>query len=198
MPTDSQRNSIILASASPRRAELLAMVGQDFEVMVSHADETMCPFISVEEQTMACAAAKAHAVAERVDDGDKRPIVACDTIVLVDREVLGKPHDADDARRMLKLLSGRSHQVISGVCILARGIERRFYESTDVRFRELSDAEIEDYVLSGEPLDKAGSYGIQGKASLFVQGIHGDYFNVVGLPLCHLMQELESLEEAGQ
>lgn len=183
--------NIILASGSPRRRELLEQAGYSFTVEVSDADENVCglkPSAMVEELSLrkATAVANLHQNAE-----DEYKIIGSDTIVVLDDEVLGKPLDVADARRMLQELSGRKHEVYTGVTVLTvRGgkIEKteQFHECTSVSMREMSTEEIDLYIATGEPMDKAGAYGIQGRAAIFISGICGDYYNVVGLPICHL------------
>lgn len=194
-----QKGTIILASGSPRRRELMELAGYTFTVEVSDADENVSeadPGRMVEELSLRKAAAVA-ALHDR-DRGDCE-IVGADTIVVLDGKVLGKPEDEEDAARMLRALSGRSHEVYTGVSILtmkdgAVTGRRQFHECTKVRMREMSDEEILGYIRTGEPMDKAGAYGIQGKAAIFISGIEGDYFNVVGLPICHLSGILGHME----
>lgn len=177
---------MILASASPRRAELLTAAGIPFEVRPAHVDETLLPGEDARTYATRLAVEKARAIATYADG---RPVLAADTVVVTDGQVLGKPVDADDARRMLRLLSGRAHEVLTAVALLSRGpneSEPRMdaqIESTTVQFRPLETAEIEWYVSTGEPSDKAGAYAIQGLASRFVTRIEGSYSNVVGLPV---------------
>lgn len=171
---------IILASASPRRRELLATVGCDFEVIVSDADETLEAGTPPSDAVEELARRKCAAVAALHPD---RVVLAADTLVALDGDVLGKPADAADAAAMLHRLSGRENVVHTGVAVARGGRVLSAVETTRVKFRELSDGEIERYVASGEPLDKAGAYGIQAKGALLAEAIHGDYFNVVGLPL---------------
>jgi septum formation protein len=185
---------LILASASPRRRELLAQAGFAFEVIPTDVPEFRKPgedpirFVTRLAREKAEAAARTHPVTPDT------LILGADTIVLVDEQVLGKPQDAAEAARMLHLLSGQTHQVITGVC-LARGQERqRAAEVTFVRFITLSDQEIDDYVATGEPLDKAGAYAIQGRAGRWVPRIHGCYFNVVGLPLALVSSMIEAMQ----
>jgi septum formation protein len=171
---------IILASASPRRQELLRNAGIQFEVRpanipeVPGADETPVEFA----KRMAREKAKAVQV-----EFPERVILAADTVVAIESEILGKPVHEDDAIRMLRMLSGRSHQVITGVCLITRGFEDLRAETTTVQFAAVSDAAIHAYVSTGEPMDKAGAYAIQGGAGEWIQRINGDYNNVVGLPL---------------
>lgn len=173
----------ILASQSPRRRELLAMLGLEFEIFTADIDETMDPALSAEQAVAAVCERKARAVGQRHPG---RLIVAADTIVVVDETILGKPHCEDEARAMLHSLSGRSHRVMTGFCLWRDGACETHVETTKLWFRDLSDGEIDAYVATGSPMDKAGAYGIQGYGALLVEGIEGDYFNVVGLPVCRL------------
>lgn len=171
---------LVLASASPRRAELLRAAGIEFDVLTANIDESLMPGELPEKYVRRLAEAKALAVAGRAGE---RPILAADTVVVIGDAVLGKPVDAEDARRMLRMLSGRAHEVMTGVALcVGRGC---FVEvpSTTVEFAELTEAEIEWYVASGEPADKAGAYAIQGLASRYVTRVSGSYTNVVGLPV---------------
>ena len=179
---------IVLASASPRRAELLRAAGIDFDVIPAHVDESMRPGESPTEHVARLAESKARAIHER--DG-KRTVLAADTVVVVDTQVLGKPLDDSDARRMLHLLGGRTHEVLTAVSIFHPGdiVDTRV-EVTSVEFSPLSEGDIDWYVASGEPLDKAGAYAIQGLASRFVPKITGSYSNVVGLPIALVHQML--------
>ncbi len=178
--------TVVLASGSPRRREILEQIGLDFSVMVSHADETIPegtePYYAV--QTLAFL--KAADVAKGADES--AIVIGADTVVVVDDEILGKPKDAEDAKGMLRLLSGRSHSVLTGVAVVRRsdGKSVSLTVETKVHFRKLSEMEIASYVATGEPLDKAGAYGVQGLGGLFVDKIEGDYYNVVGLPLSRL------------
>ena len=178
----------MLASASPRRAELLRAAGIDFDVIPAHVDESMRPGESPTEHVARLAESKARAIHER--DG-KRTVLAADTVVVVDTQVLGKPLDDSDARRMLHLLGGRTHEVLTAVSIFHPGdiVDTRV-EVTSVEFSPLSEGDIDWYVASGEPLDKAGAYAIQGLASRFVPKITGSYSNVVGLPIALVHQML--------
>ena len=181
--------NIILASASPRRQELLKLFGVPFVVRVADIDETMdlqkAPF----DEVARVSRLKAMAIArERTD-----VVIAADTIVVCEGKILGKPRDEADAKAMLRLLSGRDHQVMTG-CTVVRGEKwETFTEVTDLHFRPLTESEIARYVASGEPMDKAGSYGIQGGAALFCERMVGDYYNVMGLPVCRLGQVLKEL-----
>ena len=173
----------ILASQSPRRRELLSMLGLRFEIITADIDETMDPALSVEDAVAEVCRKKAEAVG-LAHPG--RLIVAADTIVVVDEKKLGKPRSEEEAKQMLRSLSGRSHTVMTGFCLWQDGRFETHVERTDLRFRDLSDAEINAYVATGSPMDKAGAYGIQDQAAIFVEALHGDYYNVMGLPLCSL------------
>ena len=179
--------SIILASRSPRRQELIRNITDDFEVIVSDADELLPEDIAPEQAPVYLSALKARAVASSRPD---RVVIGADTVVLLGGRILGKPRDKDDAFQMLRALSGRIHTVVTGCCIIDGKRERAFGEKTLVEFYPLSDREIEDYIATGDPFDKAGSYGIQGRGGLFVKGIEGDFFNVMGLPVARLNREL--------
>lgn len=190
---------MILASASPRRAQLLREAGIDFRVVPSNYDETQLrsePH-TPEALVMQLARRKAFAVAQ--SDAQKgEPVIGADTIVVVDNNVLGKPRDEDDARDMLFSLSNRTHEVMSAVCVVRDGdAVIGFTECTRVRFYGLSPAEIDAYVATGEPMDKAGAYGIQGLGRHLVRSIKGDYYTVVGLPIARLVRELRQLGLAG-
>ena len=185
---------IILASASPRRKEILKNIGLEFEILVSDADEgaisgTALP-VSVYVQELALL--KATAAAKKCGKGDKL-IISADTVVCIDGEILGKPNDKADAFRILSMLSGKCHSVFTGICVM--GTRNAFSVcsavETKVYFKNLSDEQILSYIESGEPMDKAGAYGIQGIGSLLVEKIDGDYFNVVGLPVSKLSEILE-------
>lgn len=179
---------IILASKSPRRAELMQQIGLPFTLCPADADESVTPELSPAEAVAEISKRKALAVRKMRDAGDV--IVACDTVVALDHRIFGKPHTAEEAEAMLHLLSGRTHSVFSGLTVCCGTAVTSAVECTDVTFRTLSDAEITAYVKSGEPMDKAGAYGIQGLGAVLVERIAGDYFNVVGLPLCRLAQML--------
>ena len=198
---------IVLASASPRRAELLHAAGIEFDVLPAHVDESAHPHEPADDYVRRIAEAKARAVAARVTG---RIVLGADTTVVVDEMMLGKPEDDGDAKRMLRILSGRTHQVLTAVAVF-RGPERfaphreRFaphregsaplveVERTDVEFAPLSEFEIDWYVGTGEPRDKAGAYAIQGYASRFVTRIDGSYSNVVGLPVALVYEILKGL-----
>lgn len=185
---------IVLASASPRRKELLEQIDLQFLIIPSNADEIILPDETPEELVVRLSIDKASEVANR-EDVAGRWFIGSDTIVLCNEQILGKPADTQQAAEMLRLLSGREHRVLSGYAVLDRqtGEQRSEAVSTKVRFRELTDAEIARYIATGEPMDKAGSYAIQGRGVCFVAGIEGSYTNVVGLPLCRLTLALKEL-----
>ena len=177
--------NIILASQSPRRKELLGRMGiRDFETISPNVDESVFHGLPPEELVRRLSAEKAAAVAGRA--GEDAIVIAADTVVALEGAVLGKPADELDAFKMLSALSGVRHQVYTGVTVCRGGEKQTAHEVTDVTFRELSEREIEDYIATGEPMDKAGAYGIQGYGALLIQGISGDYYNVMGLPVCRL------------
>ena len=180
---------IILASASPRRAELLRAAGIEFDVIPADIDERVLPSETPDAYVRRVAEAKAHALVGRVDG---RVVLAADTTVVIDNEMLGKPLDDRDAKRMLRLLSGRCHEVITGVTVLVRTEMITMVASTSVEFAELTDDEIDWYVATGEPRDKAGAYAIQGYASRFVTRVNGSYSNVVGLPIALVYEMLKA------
>ncbi len=182
-------NNVILASASPRRRELLKLIFNEFKVIPSDAEEIVPKGISAEKTAEYLAELKSKAVAEKYP---QYTVIGADTCVVVDNVILGKPKDKEDAKRMMQMLSGRTHKVITGCAIVKNGVISSFSVETEVEFYNLTYAEIEDYINTAEPYDKAGGYGIQGKASLFVKGIKGDYFNVVGLPVAELNQKLKT------
>lgn len=181
--------NLILASASPRRQELLRIFGCPFTVRAADIDETMDPDKAPFDEVARVSRQKAKAIAAGQDD----VIIAADTIVVCCGKVLGKPRDAEDARRMLSLLSGRDHQVMTGCTVMRGSRAVTFTEVTDLHFRPLLPQEIRRYILTGEPMDKAGAYGIQGGGALFCQRMEGDYYNVMGLPLCRLGQVLRDM-----
>ena len=181
--------NLILASASPRRKELLEKFHIPFEIRVADIDETMDPGKLPYDEVGRVSRLKAQAVPH--EEGDI--VIAADTIVVCENKVLGKPRSAEDAKAMLRLLSGRDHQVMTGCTVLRGENCRTFTEVTDLHFRPLRQSEIDAYVASGEPMDKAGSYGIQGGAALFCERLSGDYYNVMGLPVCRLGEVLREM-----
>ena len=177
--------SVVLASGSPRRKELLEMLGvKDLKIIPAQGEEKAPEGAGPGELVMALASAKANEVRKLCAPDDV--IIAADTIVWFEEKVYGKPHSRDEAISMLTKLSGNSHHVYTGVCVIRAQQEIKEFEVTKVRFREMTAREIEAYVDTKEPMDKAGAYGAQGKGALFVEGIDGDFFNVMGLPVCRL------------
>lgn len=181
---------LILASQSPRRKELLTLLGRPFQVQVASVDETM-EDLPIDQAVARLSYRKATAIGVEKD----QIVIGADTVVVLGGQVLGKPRDAEDAIRMLHSLSGKTHQVMTGVCVIKGEKVLTHTEVTEVTFRTLTDREIDDYVATNEPMDKAGAYGIQGGAARFVEGIRGDYYNVVGLPVCRLGLMLEKIME---
>ena len=181
---------ILLASSSPRRREILTMAGIGFNVLCADTDESFLLGTAPQDVAMQLAQRKAEAVS-LFPEAAGRTIVAADTIVYLDRHILGKPHSEEEAFSMLSALSGRVHEVFTGVCIWEAGNGARvFFEKSSVEFYPLSQEEIRDYIATGDPMDKAGAYGIQGRGSVLVRRISGDYFNVMGLPVAKLYREL--------
>ena len=178
---------IILASKSPRRKQLLSMMGLEFTVQTADIDETMDPSQTPAHEVAAVSARKAEKIAAQ---HPQDVIVSADTIVVIDGKILGKPKDEQDAARMLRLLSGRTNTVYTGLTVHANGKANTQVVSTGVTFRDLSNAEIAAYIETKEPMDKAGAYGIQGGAALFCEKLEGDYYNVMGLPVCRLYETL--------
>src|SRR2546423_1788981 len=184
---DHLREKLILASGSPRRAEILNRAGWPHEVIVAGIDESVRAQEDPATYVQRLARSKAEAVAQRLESG---LVLGADTTVVVEGQILGQPHDEADARRMLDLLNARWHEVLTGVALVRVGGESRVdYETTRVRFAEMSQREIDWYIATGEAFGKAGAYGIQGKAALFIEEIEGDYFNIMGLPI-RLVYEL--------
>lgn len=180
---------LILASQSPRRKELMGLFRIPFTVRVADIDETMDPDAAPFDEVARVSHLKALAIQRQPED----VVVAADTIVVCQGKALGKPHSADEARAMLRLLSGRDHQVMTGMTVLRGDRAVICTEVTDLHFRELTEREIDAYVATGEPMDKAGAYGIQGGAALFCERMVGDYYNVMGLPVCRLMGILREI-----
>lgn len=180
---------LILASQSPRRREILGLTGLDFTVQAADIDETMDPGKRPFDEVARVSREKALTVHREPED----VVVAADTIVVCGGTVLGKPKDAQDAFRMLSMLSGRDHQVMTGMTVLRGNEIITTTEVTDIHFRKLTDSEIRAYIATKDPMDKAGAYGIQSGGALFVTGIEGDYYNVMGLPVCRLVTILRGL-----
>lgn len=174
---------IILASKSPRRRELMKYITQDFEVKSADVDESLPQRIKPAEAVEYLSKIKAEPFKNGIDT-----VIGADTVVAIGDNILGKPADESDAKAMLKMLSGKEHSVFTGVTVIKGNDSTTFSVETRVKFFELSDEDIEKYIATGEPMDKAGAYGIQGYGSLLVEGIVGDYFNVVGLPVSKLYQ----------
>ena len=179
---------IILASASPRRSELMTLAGFRFDVICADIDEIVPEKALPQEVVMSLALQKAQAVAK---DHRKSAVVGSDTVVVLDGKILGKPRSEKEAAEMLRSLSGRTHKVYTGVAIVCGEKVTSFFEETEVEFYPLTDQEILDYVATGEPMDKAGAYGIQGRGAVLVKRINGDYFNVMGLPISKVYRELK-------
>lgn len=200
-------SQIILASQSPRRKELLEQIGLEFEICPAKGEEVITKTIP-EEVVMELSKQKAEEVAAMVSSfGEEHKdittpsdilVIGADTVVAYDGKILGKPVDEADAKRMLTMLSGNTHSVFTGVTLVlidksGRAGELVFYEKTNVKMHEMTEAEIDRYIATGEPMDKAGSYGIQGKCAIYIEKIDGDYNNVVGLPIARIYQELKKI-----
>lgn len=179
---------VVLASASPRRRELMSLVCDSFIIEPADIDESVDKYVCEEEIPETLALKKASFIRE--NGHEKDTVIGCDTGVFLDGKMIGKPRDEQDAFEILKSLSGRTHKVITGCAILSPERTASFSQVTEVDFYPLTDDEIKDYIASGEPMDKAGAYGIQGRGARFVRRIEGDYFNVVGLPVARLYREL--------
>ncbi|TXC90096.1 septum formation inhibitor Maf [Metabacillus litoralis] len=184
------KSNLILASASPRRKELLELLQLPFEVIPSLVEEVMDEELQPAEMVQSLAQQKAKGVAK---EHQHAFVIGSDTIVVSDNKMLGKPKSHDEAKKMLRNLSGKTHEVFTGVSIINGEKIHTFHEKTAVTFYHLTESEIEDYVLSGEPMDKAGAYGIQGLGALLVKEISGDYFSVVGLPIARTSRELKEM-----
>ena len=183
---------IVLASQSPRRRELLAQMGiTKFDIIPAQGEEVATPGLPPQRLVEELSRQKCAEVAAQVGKDDL--VIAADTVVAIDGQVLGKPRSREHAMEMLRSLAGREHHVYTGFTVCLNGVSHTGHEDTAVRFRALSEDEIAAYVDTGEPMDKAGAYGIQGRGCVLVEGIQGDYFNVVGLPVCRLAQVLAGL-----
>ena len=181
-------NGIILASASPRRKELLGLITKEFKIIPSGVCEVVPDGLPPEKQPLYLARLKAEDIAKKYPHGT---VIGADTSVIIDNCVLGKPVGREEAKNMLLRLSGRTHKVITGCAVIKNGECRSFSSVTEVEFYPLTDVEIEEYIATGEPFDKAGAYGIQGKGGLLVKAIRGDWYNVVGLPVAELARTLK-------
>ncbi len=182
---------IILASKSPRRKEILETMGVQFEIDVADVDESVDACLSPVEAVCEISKRKAQKIAER--HGDDGIVISADTVVVIDGKIIGKPKDKEDAFCILKNLSGRTHEVYTGFTVCGNGKTKTDFEVTKVHFKELCDDDIRRYVATGEPMDKAGAYGIQQKGNLFVDYIHGDYYNVVGFPISKICVTIREL-----
>ncbi|MDE5946242.1 MAG: Maf family protein [Oscillospiraceae bacterium] len=184
--------SIILASGSPRRKELMSNITDSFMIEISDVEEIIPENINPVEASEYLARLKAESIAEKYKNSGNI-IIGCDTAVILDGEIMGKPRNYSQCFDYLSRLSGKMHIVTTGCCLIMNDNIKSFTEITQVYFRKLSPDEIRDYIATGEPYDKAGGYGIQGKGSIFVEKINGDFFNVMGLPVCRLNLELKEL-----
>ena len=182
---------IILASKSPRRREILETMGVEFETDVADVDESVSDTLSPVEAVCEISKRKAKKVAER--HADDEIVISADTVVVIDGKIIGKPKDKEDAFNIIKSLSGRTHEVYTGFTVCGKGRTKTDFEVTKVHFKELCDDDIRRYVATGEPMDKAGAYGIQQKGNLFVEYIHGDYYNVVGCPISKICVTIKEL-----
>lgn len=193
-----KEKKIVLASQSPRRRELIQLIHPDVQFLTAKVDETVPDYLKPEQVVQVLAEKKARTVEELLlpADQDDSYVIGCDTIVSLDGKIYGKPKDKEDAKRMLRELSGKTHQVYTGVSVLYdHGKEVNFAEKTDVTFKDLDDDMIERYIETGEPMDKAGAYGIQGEGGKLVESFEGDYDNVIGLPVEKLERILRLLED---
>lgn len=182
---------VILASSSPRRRELMSQAEIKYDICIKNVDETIPEGTEPGKAAETTAMKKATAVAQVNEDAI---VVGADTIVVFQDKILGKPKDKEDAVRMLKMLSGKEHKVITGVCLVHNKKAECFHSESTVKFYELTDEEIKHYVATGEPMDKAGAYGIQGKGCVLVEKIEGDYFNIVGLPISRVAREIRRIQ----
>lgn len=190
--TAKSTTTMILASKSPRRIELMTLAGFDFKSVPATGEE------NIPDGTLPCNAVLMLSRQKAAEIAEKYPsdtVIGADTVVALDNEIMGKPKNEQDAFDMLKKLSGKTHSVLTGVCVISPDKHIHFYEKTEVEFYPLGDDEIWQYIASGEPMDKAGAYGIQEKGAMFVKRINGDFYNVVGLPVARLARELNALTE---
>lgn len=190
---------IILASKSPRRVEILRQIGAEFEIMPADIDESVSETLLPEDAVSKIAERKAVFIREKLKSNnvDEFFIISADTVVVADGKIIGKPQNDKNAYEILKGLSGKTHRVLTGFTLCIKDKVYTSFESTQVNFRELSDDEIYQYIKSGEPADKAGAYGIQEKGSVFVESISGDYFNVMGLPVCRINKVAKEIFNIG-
>jgi septum formation protein len=182
---------IVLASMSPRRREIMALAGIHCAVEPSNVDESVPQGTPVSEAVKMTAYKKAAFIAEKHSDGDI--VIGADTVVYLDGDTIGKPSGENDAARILRRLSGRTHTVYTGYCLIKGNRTVTGVSETKVTFKELTDKEITDYIATGEPMDKAGAYGVQGGACTFVERVEGDYFSVLGLPVCEIKKQIDVL-----
>lgn len=182
---------LILASGSPRRKEILKQVGLDFCVLPSDVEEVVTKQVP-SDIVMELSRQKAEDVFKKTK-GNHKIVLGADTVVAYDGKILGKPKNEEDAKDMLRMLSGKKHSVYTGVTLISDRCRNTFYEETIVEFYPISETDIKAYIASGEPMDKAGAYGIQGKAAVFIKGIVGDYYNVVGLPIAKVLKNLQKM-----
>ncbi len=183
---------IILASKSPRRREILEVMGVEFEIDIADADESVEETLTPVEAVCEISKRKADAVSQR-HRGEDCIIISADTVVVIDGKIIGKPRDEDDAFNIIKSLSGKTHEVYTGFTVCGKGKTKTDFEVTQVHFKDLCDDDIRRYVATGESKDKAGAYGIQQKGNLFVEYIHGDYYNVVGFPISKICVTIRDL-----
>lgn len=188
--TAKSTTMMILASKSPRRIELMTLAGFDFKSVPATGEENIPDGTSPSDAVLMLSRQKAQEIAEKYPDDI---VIGADTVVALGNEIMGKPKDEQDAFDMLKKLSGKTHSVLTGVSVISPDKHIHFYEKTEVEFYPLGDDEIWRYIASGEPMDKAGAYGIQEKGAMFVKRINGDFYNVVGLPVARLARELKSV-----
>ena len=189
-----KKQKIVLASASPRRQELISHISDCVDVRPVECDESLPQGITPKEASESLSLIKNKAT--RSISTDEEIVISADTVVAIDNEILGKPADKEDARRMIKLLNGRTHCVYTGVTISQGDKYLTFSEKTDVEFYDITDEEIEEYISGSEPYDKAGSYAVQGEFAIHIKGLKGDYYNVVGLPVARLYRELQKFTDA--
>lgn len=190
--TVKSTTTLILASKSPRRIELMTLAGFDFLSVPAVKEEKITGGTSPSDAVLMLSRQKAEEIAEKYP---YNTVIGADTVVALGNEIMGKPENEQDAFNMLKKLSGKTHTVLTGVCVISPDKQINFYKKTEVEFYPLGDDEIRQYIASGEPMDKAGAYGIQEKGAMFVKRINGDFYNVVGLPVARLARELNALTE---
>ncbi|MFA7561764.1 MAG: Maf family protein [Candidatus Izemoplasmatales bacterium] len=181
---------IILASNSPRRHELMKLLNLDYEIQASHIEEINDLSLSHEELVMDLAFQKAHVIFK---DNKDALVLGFDTLVIIDDLILGKPKDEAEAKHFLQILSGKTHKVLTGCAMIKKGYSRSFYTQSLVTFWDITEKEIDDYIKTKEPMDKAGAYGIQDHGSIFIKSISGDYFTIVGFPISRINQELKKI-----